>query len=55
MEVKILNEAELLSIKRLKIKGVKLQDIADRIGIPVERVKQILKNQNLKLIPNIYK
>lgn len=37
---KILNEAEILSIKRLINKGVPFQDIADRIGIPVSQVRE---------------
>jgi DNA-binding CsgD family transcriptional regulator len=41
MKEKILNEAEILSIKRLKAKKVPYQDIADRIGISIERVKAI--------------
>lgn len=40
---KILNEAELLSIKRLQAKKVPYEDIAQRIGISVERVKSICK------------
>lgn len=38
---RMLNEAEILSIKRLKAKKVPYEDIADRIGISVERVKVI--------------
>ena len=41
MNEKMLNEAELLSVKRLREKKVPYQDIADRIGISVERVKAI--------------
>jgi hypothetical protein len=41
MKEKMLNEAEMLSIKRLKAKKVPYVDIADRIGISVERVKVI--------------
>ena len=41
MKDKMLNEAEILSIKRLKAKKVLYEDIADRIGISVERVKAI--------------
>lgn len=40
---KVLNEAELLSIKRLRYKKVSFADIADRIGISEERVKVICK------------
>lgn len=42
---KILNEAEMLSIKRLRQKKVPYEDIADRIGISVERVKAICKHK----------
>ena len=45
MKEKILNEAELLSIKRLKAKKVPYEDIAERIGISVERVKAICKQK----------
>jgi hypothetical protein len=45
MNEKMLNEAELLSIKRLREKKVPYQDIADRIGISVERVKDICKQK----------
>lgn len=45
MNEKMLNEAELLSIKRLREKKVPYQDIADRIGISVERVKAICKKK----------
>lgn len=38
-----LNEAELLSIKRLKEKGVPLNDIANRIGVKVSVIKLVLK------------
>ena len=41
MEEKMLNESEILNIKRLKAKKVPYEDIADRIGISVERVKAI--------------
>ena len=41
MNDKMLKEAEILSIKRLREKKVPYQDIADRIGISVERVKAI--------------
>tara|TARA_R110002124_G_scaffold29578_1_gene102971 strand:- start:107 stop:289 length:183 start_codon:yes stop_codon:yes gene_type:complete len=41
MKDKMLNEAEILSIKRLRAKKVPYEDIADRIGISVERVKAI--------------
>ena len=41
MKEKMLNEAEIISIKRLKARKVPYQDIADRIGISVERVKAI--------------
>ena len=37
MKEKMLNEAEILSIKRLREKKVSYEDIADRIGISVER------------------
>lgn len=40
---KILNESEILSIKRLRQKKVSITDIAERIGISVDRVKAILK------------
>lgn len=40
---KILNEAELLSIKRLRQKKVPYIEISERIGISEERVKQICK------------
>lgn len=45
MTEKMLNEAELLSIKRLREKKVPYEDIADRIGISVERVKAISKKK----------
>ena len=45
MNEKMLNEAEILSIKRLRAKKVPYQDIADRIGISVERVKAICKQK----------
>lgn len=45
MNEKMLNEAELLSIKRLREKKVPYEDIADRIGISVERVKAICKKK----------
>ncbi len=41
MQEKTLNEAELLSIKRLKENGVPYEYIASRIGISIERVKSI--------------
>lgn len=41
--MKNLNEAEILSIKRLKAKGIKVAEIADRIEISEARVKQVLK------------
>ena len=40
---KLLNEAEILSIKRLRAKKVPYEDIAQRIGISVERIKAICK------------
>ncbi len=40
---KLLNEAEILSIKRLRQKGLQYYEIADRIGISEERVKSICK------------
>ena len=43
MSEKILNEAELLCIKRLREKRLSFEDIAARIGISVERVKAICK------------
>ena len=45
MKEKMLNEAELLSIKRLRAKKVPYEDIAERIGISVERVKAIYKQK----------
>ena len=45
MNEKILNEAEILSIKRLREKKVPYEDIANRIGISVERVKAICKKK----------
>lgn len=45
MNEKILNEAEILSVKRLREKKVPYADIADRIGISVERVKAICKKK----------
>jgi DNA-binding CsgD family transcriptional regulator len=45
MNEKMLNEAEILSIKRLRAKKVPYEDIADRIGISVERVKTICKKK----------
>lgn len=41
--MKDLNKAEILSIKRLLQKGLRLYEIADRIGITVEDVKLVLK------------
>ncbi len=41
--MKDLNKAEILSIQRLKQKGLQLYEIADRIGITVEDVKFVLK------------
>lgn len=38
-----LNEAQLLSIKRLRSKGVPLGDIADRIGVEVSTIKLVIK------------
>jgi len=40
---KLLSEAEILSIKRLRAKKVPYEDIAQRIGISVERIKAICK------------
>lgn len=45
MKDKMLNEAELLSIQRLRLKKVPYEDIADRIGISIERVKAICKKK----------
>lgn len=45
MNEKMLNEAEILSIKRLREKKVPYEDIANRIGISVERVKAICKKK----------
>ena len=45
MGEKMLNEAELLSIKRLRAKKIHYEDIAERIGITVERVKAICKQK----------
>jgi transcriptional regulator with XRE-family HTH domain len=45
MNEKMLNEAEIVSIKRLREKKVSYEDIADRIGISVERVKAICKKK----------
>jgi len=38
---KLLNEAEILSIKRLRQKGLQYYEIAERIGISKDRVKSI--------------
>ena len=38
-----LNEAELLSIKRLNQKGVDIKEIADRMGVSAKRVENIIK------------
>ena len=46
MNEKMLNEAEILSIKRLRAKKVPYEDIADRIGISVERLKAICKKKS---------
>lgn len=43
---KILNEAEIISIKILYQKGLQVYEIAERIGISSERVKEILKKLN---------
>lgn len=40
--MKTLNQAELLSIARLKQKGTPLLDIADRIGITLYELKMVL-------------
>ena len=45
MKEKMLNETELLSIKRLRAKKIPYEDIAERIGITVERVKAICKQK----------
>ena len=45
MKEKLLNEAELLSIKRLRAKKIPYEDIAERIGITVERMKAICKQK----------
>jgi len=45
MNDKMLNEAEILNIKRLREKKVPYEDIADRIGISIERVKAICKKK----------
>ena len=45
MKENLLNEAELLSIKRLRAKKIPYEDIAERIGITVERVKAICKQK----------
>lgn len=45
---KTLNEAETLSIKRLRDKGDKYADIALKIGISVDNIKAICKNQKAK-------
>ena len=42
-----LNEAEILSIKRLRQKGLTYYDIAERIGISVRQVKHVLKSLGL--------
>lgn len=42
---KMLNEAEILSIKRLREKKMSYEDIANRIEISVERVKAICKKK----------
>lgn len=41
--VKNLNDAEILSIKRLWKKKVHVIDISERIGCPLEQVYNILK------------
>lgn len=41
MKEKMLNEAEILSIKRLRAQKVPFAEIADRIGISEERVRVI--------------
>ncbi len=41
----MLNEAEILSIKRLRAQKVPYDDIASRIGISVERLKLICKKK----------
>lgn len=40
-----LNEAELLSIRRLRSKGWLLKDIAERVGISIAQVGQIANNK----------
>lgn len=45
MKEKLLNEAELLCIKRLREKKVPFEDIAQRIGISAERVMAICRKK----------
>ena len=42
---KMLNETEILRIKILRVKKVPYEDIADKIGVSVERVKAICKKK----------
>ena len=50
MKEKMLNEAELLSIKRLRAKKIPYEDIAERIGITVERVKLFVRETKVVFI-----
>ena len=45
MNEKMFNEAELLNIKRLREQKVSYQDIANKFGISIERVKAICKQK----------
>jgi DNA-directed RNA polymerase specialized sigma24 family protein len=40
-----LNEAEKLSIRRRKLKGTPINEIAEIIGCTAETVKQVLKHK----------
>ena len=50
--MKKLNEAEILSIKRLRFKNVSYKDIADRLSMSVEELKKAIKLTKNKTIKN---
>lgn len=50
-EQRVINEAEVLSIRRLKAKGVTYREIAERIGISTSQVYFIVSGRNWKNVP----